>query len=162
MTFEEAIAYTDSLLSNPNLDDAQLQSEISTLIETSNGARGFFVCFLTGDWQLADHPSDAVIKALQSSPTAIAELLVKNLAMSTAMAIFHRRAGNDQQAQSSDRVAQRTGSLIAKVDLPQVREIAIQMRNAAISNAGEYTSFLEKWGYDEEQKQAIANILAHV
>lgn len=162
MTFEEAIAYTDNLLSNPDLDDSKLQSEISTLIQTANGARGFFVCFLTGDWQLADQPSAAVIKALQSAPTAIAELLVKNLVMSTAMAIFHRRADNDQQAQSSHRVAKRTALLIANVDLLQVREIAAQMRNAAISNTGEYTSFLEKWGYDEEQKQAIANVLAHV
>jgi hypothetical protein len=161
MTFEEAIAYTETLLSRTDLDDSQLESEISALVQTSNGARGFFVCFLTGEWQLADAPSSGVVRALQSAPNAIAELLVKNLAMSTAMAIFHRRAGNEEQAQGSDRVARRTSLLIEKVDLAEVREISGQMQNSAITNTGEYSAFLEKWGYDAEQKTAIANALAN-
>jgi hypothetical protein len=119
------------------------------------------VCFLTGEWQLADAPSSGVVRALQSAPNAIAELLVKNLAMSTAMAIFHRRAGNEEQAQGSDRVARRTSLLIEKVDLAEVREISGQMQNSAITNTGEYSAFLEKWGYDAEQKTAIANALAN-
>jgi hypothetical protein len=159
MTFEEAIAYTETLLSRKDLDELQVESEISALVQTSNGARGFFVCFLTGEWQLADAPSTPIIKALQSAPHAIAELLVKNLAMSTAMAISHRRADNEEQAQGSDRVARRTATLIEKVELAEVYEIATQMRNSAISNDGNYVSFLEKWGYDAEQKQAIANVL---
>jgi hypothetical protein len=161
MTFEEAIAYTEALLSRKDLDDSQLESEISALVQTANGARGFFVCFLTGEWQLADAPSQPIIRALQSAPSAIAELLVKNLAMSTAMAIFHRRVGNEEQAQGSDRVARRTALLIEKVELAEVSEIATQMRNSAISGDGNYASFLEKWGYDAEQKHAITNVLAN-
>jgi len=159
MTFEEAIAYTENLLSRNDLDDAQLQSEITNLVKTSNGARGFFVCFLTGECELADNPSPAIIKALQAEPKAIAELLVKNLAMSTAMAITHRHNDSPDQANDSDRVAKRTALLIEKVDLPEVRAIASQMLNSATSNNGEYAAFLEKWGYDAEQKQAIANVL---
>lgn len=160
MTFEEAIAYTEKLLSRTDLDDAQLQSEITNLVKTSNGARGFFVCFLTGEWELADNPSPAIIQALQAEPDAIAELLVKNLAMSTAMAITHRRNGNEEQTQGSDRVAKRTALLIEKVDLLEVRTIANQMQDSATTNSGEYAAFLEKWGYDAEQKQAIANVLS--
>ncbi|PZO37409.1 MAG: hypothetical protein DCF19_18935 [Pseudanabaena frigida] len=162
MTFEEAIAYTEELLARNHLEDSQLESEISALIQTSNGARGFFVCFLTGESQLADAPSDGVIRALKSSPMAIAELLVKNLAMSTAMAIVHRRAVNIEQAQGSDRVAKRTALLIKKVDLAEVRRIATQVQSSAISGNGEYAAFLEKWGYDAEQKQAIANALDNI
>lgn len=162
MTFEEAISYTENLLKRGDVDELQLESEISTLVQTSNGARGFFVCFLTGEWQLADNPSSGIIKALQSEPEAIAELLVKNLAMSTAMAIIHRRAGNAEQVQGSNRVAKRTALLMEKVDLVEVRTIAVQMQNSASTNTGEYVSFLEKWGYDVEQKQAIANVLANV
>ncbi len=161
MTFEEAIAYTEALLSRKDLDDSQLESEISALVQTANGARGFFVCFLTGESPLADAPSIAVIRALQSAPDAIAELLVKNLAMSTAMAIFHRRASNEELAQSSDRVARRTALLVEKVELTEVYEIATQMRKSAISGDGNYAVFLEKWGYDAEQKQAIANVLTN-
>ena len=162
MTFEEAISYTESLLGRGDVEELQLESEISTLVQTSNGARGFFVCFLTGEWQLADNPSSGIIKALQSEPNAIAELLVKNLAMSTAMAIVHQRSGNIEQAQGSKRVAKRTALLIEKVDLVEVRTIASQMQNSASTNTGEYLSFLEKWGYDVEQKHAIANVLADV
>jgi predicted enzyme related to lactoylglutathione lyase len=160
MTFEEAIAYTEKLLSRTDLDEAQLQSEITNLVKTANGARGFFVCFLTGEWELADNPSPAIVQALQAEPKAIAELLVKNLAMSTAMAITHRRNGNEEQAQGSNRVAKRTALLIEKVDLLEVRTIANQMQDSATTNSGEYAAFLEKWGYDDEQKQAIANVLS--
>jgi VCBS repeat-containing protein len=160
MTFEEAIAYTETLLSRSDLDDAQLRSKITNLVKTSNGARGFFVCFLTGEWELADNPSSAIIQALQAEPKAIAELLVKNLAMSTAMAITHRRNGNEDQAQGSDRVARRTALLMEKVDLMEVRAIAQQMQESASSDNGEYVVFLEKWGYDAEQKTAIANALS--
>ncbi len=159
MTFEEAIAYTETLLSHQDLDDAILESEISELVQTANGARGFFVTFLTGEWKLADHPSIGIIRALQSTPNAIAELLVKNLAMSTAMAITHQRAGNPEQSQGSERVAKRTALLIEKVDLAEVRAIATQIKHSAITNTGEYAAFLEKWGYDAEQKQAIATSL---
>ena len=162
MTFEEAISYTENLLKRGDVEELQLESEISTLVQTSNGARGFFVCFLTGEWQLADNPSSGIIKALQSEPEAIAELLVKNLAMSTAIAIVHQRSGNIEQAQGSMRVAKRTALLMEKVDLVEVRTIAAQMQNSASTNTGEYVSFLEKWGYDVEQKQAIANVLADV
>jgi len=162
MTFEEAIAYTENLLSRKDLENSQLESEIAELVQTSNGARGFFVCFLTGEWQLADAPSSSIIRALQSAPDAIAELLVKNLAMSTAMAIFHRHAGSEEQAQGSDRVARRTSLLIEKIDLAEVREISAQMYNSATITTGKYAAFLEKWGYDAEQKQAIANALNHV
>jgi hypothetical protein len=162
ITFEEAIAYTNSLLARHNLDDGQLEAEIAALVQTANGARGFFVAFLTGEWELADAPSVGVIRALQSTPKAIAELLVKNLVMSTAMAITHRRADNIGQAEGSERVAKRTALLIAKVDLEEVRVIASQIKNAALTDNGEYAAFLEKWGYDSEQKQAIANTLDQV
>jgi predicted enzyme related to lactoylglutathione lyase len=160
ITFEEAIAYTETLLARKDLDDTQLQSEITNLVKTANGARGFFVTFLTGEWELADNPSPAIIQALQAEPDAIAELLVKNLAMSTAMAITHRRNGRLDQSDDSDRVANRTALLIEKVDLPEVRVITTQMLNSATTNTGEYAAFLEKWGYDDEQKQAIANVLS--
>ena len=79
--------------------------------------------------------------------------------MSTAMAITHRRNGDAEQAQGSDRVAKRTSLLIEKVDLSEVQAIATQMKDSAKTNAGDYAAFLEKWGYDDEQKIAIANVL---
>ncbi|GBO54474.1 hypothetical protein APA_2421 [Pseudanabaena sp. lw0831] len=160
MTFEAAIAYTETLRVQKDLEASQLKSEVEALVKTSNGARGFFVSFLTGTWELADNPSPAIIQALQAEPIAIAELLVKNLAMSTAMALTHQRNGKTEQAHDSELVAKRTAMLIKKVDLPEVRTISAQMLNSAISNDGEYADFFQKWGYDAEQKQAISNVLS--
>jgi hypothetical protein len=67
-----------------------------------------------------------------------------------------------EQAEGSNRVSKRTALLIEKVDLPEVRTIATQVYDAALTNTGEYVAFLEKWGYDVEQKQAIANVLAQI
>ena len=72
----------------------------------------------------------------------------------------HQRNGKPEQAHDSDRVAKRTALLIENVDLPEVRAIAIQMQHSTTNNTGEYAAFFEKWGYDAEQKLAIANALS--
>jgi hypothetical protein len=172
-SFEQAIDYTEQLLERTDLTDAQLQVEIANLVTTENGARGFFVCYLTGEWQLADRPSAGVIQALQSVPHPSAELLVKNLAMSTAMAIAHRRIHNETQAQGSDRVAKRTSHLISLLKLDEINQLARQMYDSAKietdlepsidhgqTKDDKYGSFLKKWGYDQEQKNAISGAIA--
>jgi hypothetical protein len=65
ITFEQAIAHTENLLNTDPIDDHELQQAIADLIATDNGARGFFVTYLTGDWAIADHPPESVIQALR-------------------------------------------------------------------------------------------------
>lgn len=160
LSFEGAIAQAEKLLADPSLSPAELQQRITELLQTSNGARGFFVTFLTGEWQI----SPEVISAVQAVPQPSAELMVKNLVMSTAMAITHQRQGDAQQAEGSRRVAQRSSHLLqAWLDRDStcpVKEIARAMYTSATTNQGEYTDFLRKWGYDPEQLQAIATVLA--
>jgi hypothetical protein len=165
VTFEEAIALTQSLMSQ--LEAGELSQQESTdaiaeLVKSANGARGFFVTYLTSEGTLADSPSPEVIHALQSSPDTVAELLVKNLAMSAAMAVAHRRKHNEQMAQGSDRVRSRSLRLIEKVELPQVREVALALRESAVTGAGTYKTFLQTWGYDAEQRQIICQNLDRV
>jgi len=165
LTFDRAIALSQSLLSQAHtskLSDAEIASQIAELVKTENGARGFFVTFLTSDASLADNPSDAVVQALRSSPEVVAKLLVKNLAMSTAQALFHRRRQAEEMAQGSQRVQARTARLINLVDLPQVKEEAQQVINSATRSEGSYTAFLERWNYDAEQKQLICSALQEV
>ncbi len=109
VTFQEAIALTQSLLSRieAGVSPAEIEAGIAELVKSENGARGFFVTYLTSDGNLADNPSPEVVRALQSSPEIVAELLVKNLAMSAAMAVTHRRNGLEEMAQGSDRVRSR-------------------------------------------------------
>lgn len=173
VTFEEAIALTQSLMSQ--METGELQGEsaeatsplgvgeaIAQLVKSENGARGFFVTYLTSEGTLADHASKEVIQALQASPDIVAELLVKNLAMSSAMAVTHRRDNNEQMAQGSDRVRMRTTRLIEQVELPKVRELALALRESAVTGAGTYKTFLQTWGYDAEQRKIIYQALDRV
>lgn len=158
MTFEEAIALSQSLLGQMEqgeLSDAELEQAIATLVRSENGARGFFVTYLTDERSLADQPSPAVIGALQSSPEIVSELLVKNLAMSSAMAIAHRRNENEAMAQGSDRVRCRTTALIQLLPIPAIAEKAQKLHQTIATGVGEYQSFLTRWNYDTEQKQVI-------
>ncbi|MBW4517305.1 MAG: hypothetical protein KME11_19020 [Timaviella obliquedivisa GSE-PSE-MK23-08B] len=160
ITFEQAIALTQNLLTQlEQLSEPEIQAAIATLVSTENGARGFFVTYLTDDRSFVDQPTDAVIKALQTSPFIVAELLVKNLAMSTGIAIAHRRNSNEAMARGSDRVQRRTAELIQRVQLPEVAEKAAQLQASAETGVGEYQTFLERWGYDAEQRQQIAQVM---
>ncbi len=163
VTFEEAIALTQSLMAQIETGSPQDTTEaISQLVKTENGARGFFVTYLTSKGTFADNASPEVIQALQTSPDIVAELLVKNLAMSTATAIAHRRDDNEQLAQGSDQVRRRTTRLIEQISLPKVRELALALRESAVTGAGTYKAFLQTWGYDAEQKQVICQALDRV
>lgn len=165
VTFEEAIALTKSILDKMQageLSPDAIAAAISELVKTENGARGFFVNYLTSESTIADNPSQEVVQALQSNPDTVSELLVKNLAMSAGMAITHRRNDNHQMAQGSDRVRSRTARIIELVKLPQVYQLAQSLLESAITGEGKYKAFLAKWGYDAEQRQVISQELQQI
>lgn len=165
LTFEAAIAQTQSLITQMeagSLAAADLQAALTDLVSSENGARGFFVTYLTDERTLADHPTAAVVQALQTSPEIVSELLVKNLAMSSAMAIAHRRNGDADMAQGSDRVKRRTAHLIHLLQLPQLQEKASQLLHSVTCGGGVYQTFLDRWGYDDEQRKAIQAAIAQV
>ena len=157
VSFEAAIALTQTLMAameNHQISEEHIQEAIAQLVATQNGARGFFVTYLTDDRPLTNQASQSVIQALQTSPDIVAELLVKNLAMSSAIAVAHRRNHHDDLAQGSDRVRSRTHHLIQQLDLPLITEKAQQLQDS-INGDGVYSNFLDRWGYDDEQRQVI-------
>ncbi len=153
VSFEDAIALTQSLLSE-KLPSAELESIISALVQTENGARGFFVTYLTNDTS-DDLPLDSVVQGLRASPDIVAELLVKNLAMSTAMILAHDRKGNSDLATGSKRVQQRTLQIVEKLQSPEVQTKFQLLTETLESGIGVYQKFLDRQGYDTEQRQAI-------
>jgi hypothetical protein len=158
ITFEEAINFTQSLLEaidTEKINDRELETTLTKLIATMNGARGFFVTYLTADYPWVDAPSPAIIKALQTSPETVAELMVKNLVMSTGMVITHERNGDAEMAANSQKVARRSVNLISKLELDILNLKLKQMGESLSKNLGEYQEFLDKWQYDDEQKQAM-------
>lgn len=165
VTFEEAIKLTQSLmagLKEGQLSEPEIEGIVTSLVQGEQGARGFFVTYLTEESAWPDFPSLGIILALQSAPEVVSQLLVKNLAMSTAMAITHRRNCAAEMAKNSQKVQQRTANLIQKLQLEKVAEKLHQLHQSIIIGEGEYQAFLEKWKYDEEQKQAIAQIISEV
>lgn len=158
ISFEQAIAYCQELLVQADaqsLDDPQLTTAIANLVATENGARGFFVTFLTAqDFPLADAPSLPIINGLQTAPQIVGELLVKNLAMAAAMVVHHQRNGDRQAAAGSQQVCQRSQTLIRALQLPGITEKLTDLEES-LDGAGSYQAFLSRWGYDDEQKQSI-------
>jgi hypothetical protein len=158
LTFEQAITATENLLSRPDISPAELESALKELLQSMDGARGFWVTYLTGDWELQDH--SPLLNALRAVPIPSAELMVKNVAMSTAMAITHQRNGDMESARSSQKVTQRSLKLLQLWQSDTAKAIAQAMHDSALGRSEAYASFLEKWGYDAEQKTKIAEALA--
>lgn len=163
ITFEQAIALTQSLLSQAEAGESpEMAAAIAELVKTETGARGFFATYLTSDSAIADNPPTPVVQALQSSPDVVADLLVKNLAMSAAQAVFHRRNHKEDMAEASEQVRQRTARLIELVSLPAVYDRSAELLESTTTGEGSYKAFLERWGYDAEQRQVICKTLQQV
>ena len=161
LTFEQAIAQTQTLLENMaanDLSESETEAAIANLVKTHNGARGFFVTYLTDPRSFVDRPSEAVIRALKASDE-VPDLLIKNMAMSAAMGVHHRRHQHEEMAVSSDRVRSRSVHLIQSLNLPVLNGMVKQLLESAKTGEGEYQSFLERWGYDAEQRSAIVQAI---
>jgi hypothetical protein len=159
ISFEQAIEITQSLLDEieqNHRSEIDLESIITALVRTENGARGFFVTYLSDDRAVFDHPISGVIQGLKSSPEIVAQLLTRNLAMSTAMIETHTRNERPDLVSGSKRVQDRTTHLIQQLQLPEL-QIRLQRLSANLETGdGEYESFLQRWQYDAVQRHAIA------
>jgi hypothetical protein len=157
ITFEQAIALTQGLLAEieqGQLSEAAIAATVTALVSSQNGARGFFVTYLMSSSPLADQPSEAVLMALRSQPELVADLLVKNLAMSTAMIITHNRNHNPDLAAGSAQVQRRTNHLIHLLELDAIVARLHTLLAALATGTGDDQAFLTRWGYDAEQQQA--------
>lgn len=165
ITFEAAMTFTQSLLDQleqSSLKVSEFESAAAKLLTTHPGARGFFVAYLTDSRALVDTLIPVVVSALQTTPEIAPELLIKNLAMSTAMEITHRRSNDLDLAAQSAQVQRRTAALIEQLGFDYVEAEAKGLWQGVTANAGAYTSFLKRWGYDAEQQSAIAQRLKFV
>lgn len=161
ISFEEAINLTTEFINKiPQLSETEKHSIVSALVLTENGARGFFVTYLTSENEVVDRTDLSIIKGLKTSPEIVSELLVKNVAMSTAMKITHSRNNDLEMAQKSAIVTQRSLNFIKELSLAEVTTQIKMLINSIKLNEGLYQQFLTKWGYDEEQKQAIIDVFS--
>lgn len=162
LSFPQAISTTQDLMSEMNakqLKESEIKQQVTSIVRDKNGGRGFFVSYLTSDLTLADNPSQGVIDALKSSIEIVSELLVKNLAMSSAMIVAHNRNNDFQSAGGSKKVYQRTSNLIQQIKSDLVEHELQKLRGTIEMGHGDYQSFIERWGYNAQQQQAIKNAI---
>jgi hypothetical protein len=163
--FDAAIDLTQLFLvqlKKNELTSAQILDFVSTLIQTANGARGFFVTYLTAQDPICDEPQPEVIAAIAAHPEIAADLLVKNIAMSTAQQLYHHRRNDSEMIASSATVAARTTKIITALNLPQIQAMCRELVSTIQTGSGSYTEFLTRWGYDDEQKQSIGQIVSEL
>jgi hypothetical protein len=160
VSFPQAIGLAQEILNlSPPLEDEVLEQAVGALVKSENGARGWFVTFLSGDSHWADQPAAAVVRAMRSSPQLVADLMAKNLVMSTAMILTHRANGDEAQAAGSARVQARSLKVIELLQMPELEAKLAQMLVAAQGQGGDYQAFLARWGYDATQLAAIVQVV---
>lgn len=143
------------------LSDEVLADRVAELIASRDGARGFFVVSLPAENPLMDRLPDPLLASLRQGGAAVVDLTARNLAMSTAMVLAHGRSGADEQRQGSERVARRCTDLLRQLDSGLVKS-RLETLLEATAGRGDDVDFLKRWGYDDEQKSAIAGAVLAV
>lgn len=160
--FADAIALTENFvtqLGHQQLPPSAITDFVAGLVATQEGARGFFVGYLTNTDPIVDHPHPAVLVGLNAQRQVVADLLVKNLAMSTAQELHFQRQAQPDMAANSQVVAKRSQQLIAQLAWPELSERCQKLAHSTETGTGEYAEFLTRWGYDAAQQQAIQRIM---
>jgi hypothetical protein len=163
-TFQQAMEITAQWLAlweNGELSDEVLSDRVAELVASRDGARGFFVVSLAGDSPLMDRLPDPVVLALRQAGDGVVDLSARNLAMSTAMALHHQRNGDAGQQGGSERVQLRCTELLRLLEPSAVKE-RLETLLEATDGRGEDVAFLDRWGYDADQRAAIAEAVLAV
>ncbi len=163
-TFQQAMEITAQWLGlweNGELSDEVLADRVAELVASRDGARGFFVVSLAGDCPLMDRLPEPLVLQLRQAGEGVVDLSARNLAMSTAMALHHRRAGDGGQQAASERVAARCTELLRLLE-PVAVKGRLEILLAATRGDGDDVAFLDRWGYDAEQRAAIATAIEAV
>ena len=142
------------------ISDEVFADRIGELIKTVEGARGFFVVSLSIDCPLMDRIPDALIFKFRNSGEIIVDLTVKNLAMSSAMLVTHRK-NNDPQENQSERIKIRCIDLLKLLDTNKVKK-RLELLIEATEGKGTDLKFLNRWGYNSEQINAISESIYEV
>ncbi len=164
-TFQQAMEITAQWLGlweNGELSDEVLADRVAELVASRDGGRGFFVVSLAGDCPLMDRLPEPLVLQLRATGDGVVDLSARNLAMSTAMVLHHQRQGDAGQQAGSERVQARCTELLRQLEPEAVKRRLESLLAASRDGQGEDLAFLERWGYDAEQRQAITAAIVAV
>ena len=135
------------------LSEEVLSDRISELIKTKNGLRGFFAYALSDrDCYLLDKLPSSIIFMLTEGGEEVVEILVKNLLMSSAQIIIHRREKNIEYEFASEKISERCKGILRHLKTKLVTNHINQILKD-LDNMG--NSFDNSTKYDAQQKEFI-------
>ncbi len=164
-SFEEAMnisMHWCNAWENGELSDEVLADRVAKLLNTKYGLRGFFVTTLASDCPLLDRLPDALMMELRSGGEKVIDITVRNLAMSTAMAVVHSRNSNKVLQITSERITARCIEILRLLEPNAVKKRLETLLSATNGKGEDDILFLQKWKYDHVQKLAIAKSIKSV
>jgi len=135
------------------LSEEVLADRIAELIKTKKGLRGFFAYALSDkNCFLLDKLPSSLIFKLNEVGDAVVEIVVKNLIMSSAQIIIHRRENNHEYEITSENISERCKAILRLLETNSVTKNVNQVLKD-LDNLG--NSFDNSKKYDQEQKEFI-------
>ena len=135
------------------LSEEVLADRIAELIKTKNGCRGFFEYALSDKYCfLLDKLPFSLIFKLNEVGVNVVEIVVKNLIMSSAQIIIHKRENNHEYEIISENISDRCKSILRLLETKLVTKTVNQILKD-LDNMG--NSFDNSTKYDDEQKDFI-------
>ena len=135
------------------LSEEVLADRIAELTKTRNGLRGFFAYALSDkDCFLLDKLPFSLIYKLNEGGDNVTDVVVKNLIMSSAQIIIHRRENNNEYEMISENISDRCKAILRLLETKLVTKSVNQVLKD-LDNMG--NSFDNSVKYDSEQKEFI-------
>ena len=135
------------------LSEEVLADRIAELIKTKTGLRGFFAYALSDkECFLLDKLPFSLIFKLNETGEAVVEIVVKNLIMSSAQIIIHRREHNHEYEVTSENISNRCKAILRLLETKLVTKTVNQFLKD-LDNMG--NSFDNSIKFDSEQKEFI-------
>ena len=135
------------------LSDEVLADRIAELTKTGNGLRAFFAYALSDkDCFLLDKLPFSLIYKLNEGGDAVTDIVLKNLIMSSAQIIIHRRNDNHDYEISSENISDRCKAILRLLETKLVTKTINEVLRD-LDNMG--NSFENSIKYDLEQKEFI-------
>ncbi len=135
------------------LSEEVLADRIAELIKTKKGLRGFFAYALSDkNCFLLDKLPFSLIFKLNEGGDDVVEIVLKNLIMSSAQIIIHRRENNREYEITSENISDRCKAILRLLGTKSVTKNVNQVLKD-LDTMG--NSFDNSTKYDDEQKEFI-------
>ena len=135
------------------LSEEVLADRISELIKTKNGLREFFAYALSDkNCFLLDKLPFSLIYKLNEGGDAVTKIVVKNLIMSSAQIIIHRRDNNHEYEIASKNISDRCQAILRLLETKAVTKSGNQVLRDLDDMVNSFDNSVK---YDSEQKEFI-------